>query len=111
MKEFSIIEQQIQIKKVVDAFFELSKRNYFELYGMGKLELFTGDPELKIVVSKPTEGPFPLFLNVSVVRGNDIMEMELNSSIIIDLCNRFGLMDQKLELKFDALINEKPINC
>ncbi len=92
---------------VVKAFQSISNDNYLELMSSGEIELTSTEQNLDIIISKTTVETVPLFLNIKVVKGSDKFEIDLAYDIIIDMCNRFGLMDEKLDMKFRALISDK----
>ena len=100
--------QKEQITEVFNAFTKIANINdYFESFSNGNLKMASSKGKIEITITKPKSEPYPEFLNVNIMNNSKKLELDIYTEILVDICNRLGLMDEKLQMKFDFLTNKK----
>ena len=99
--------EEFIMKQIFAAFRYLSQNNYTEMFGNSVITMIAN--KLEVEISKPCKEPFPQFLNVCVKQDDQKIGMDILTEILTDMCERNGLLDNKLKMKLNTLITGEPM--
>jgi len=97
-----------ELEFVMKSFMKMANiDDYFESLSNGEIGMSSSKERVEIKISKPKKEEFPEFLNVNIVNKSEKLKIDIVANIIIDMCERLELMDNKLKMKFDILMGKR----